>query len=256
MPLKNQIEFYDKVEILADTGEIETWDRIIFPNVIRKREIELILNQIPEVKPKRILDFGCGAGWLSKVLSSRGYHVIGIDSSSSLIKSAAKSSSEMSQFVVGDCLNLPFGDASFDFVIGMAIFHHLDAAAAFSECQRISADGGTFMLMEPNKLNPIALLGRKITNVQSNDENPFYPWRLRNALIETGWIIKDIKYLFPYSFGLSYLLKKPGKNKQGFKNICIPIEVSEKFFEKVPYFNRLCWTIFAVAEKAYLARQE
>lgn len=256
MSLKDEIRAYDKVKVSCDTGEIETWDSVIFPNVIRKREIELILSRVEKVRPKRILDFGCGAGWLSKVLSSTGYNVVGIDASSSLIRTADNLSLELSHFVVGDCMNLPFKDNTFDLVVGMAVFHHLNARAAFAECWRVSADSATLMLMEPNKLNPIAALGRKITNVQTKDENPFYPWHLTDALSKAGWIIKDIRYLFPYSFGLSYLLKKLLGDRQVITSVCAPIEVSEKILEKIPYLNRFCSTIFEVAKKASLSRNE
>ena len=80
----------------------------------------------------------------------------------------------MSQFIVGDCLNLPFGDSSFDFAVGMAIFHHLNPSVALIECKRVSTDGATLLLMEPNKLGPVAALGRKITNIPKG-EKPFYP---------------------------------------------------------------------------------
>lgn len=249
MRLKNEAEFYEQVEVSADTGEIETWDHVLFPNVIRKREVELILGEVEKVKPKSILDFGCGAGWLSKLLSSKGYNVVSIDASSSLIETASESSSELSRFIVGDCMNLPFRDNTFDFIVGISIFHHLDSSAALLECQRVATNNATLLLMEPNKLSPVAALGRKITNIQTKGERPFYPWDLRNTLIGEGWVTKSVKYLFPYSFGLAYLLKKLRGDKQGLKNICILIEASERFFEKIPYLNRLCWTMFVVATK-------
>jgi len=42
MGLKDEIEAYEKAEVSLDTGEIEFWDHVIFPNVIRKRQIRLI----------------------------------------------------------------------------------------------------------------------------------------------------------------------------------------------------------------------
>jgi SAM-dependent methyltransferase len=247
--LKKEIEFYDGFEVSDATSEIEVWDSVIFPNVIRKRELGLILSQLEKVKPERILDFGCGAGWLSRFLSTRGYHVTGIDASGALIKSAVQSSSEMPGMVVGDCLGLPFRDASFDFIVGMAIFHHLDADEAFRECWRVSTPGAKLLLMEPNKLNPVAFVGRKITNVQTEDENPFSPGQLVNTLIKTGWFIEEIKYFFPYSFGLSYLLKNLSLRQQIFRSISFLVANSEKLLEKIPWLNRLSGMICVVATK-------
>ena len=113
MGLKDEIEAYEKAEVSIDTGEIELWDHIIFPNVIRKRQIELIFDLIEQTKTNKILDLGCGGGWLSKILSSRGYNVTGIDASAPLINAARKSCAE-AKFIVGDCMRLPFPDQSFD----------------------------------------------------------------------------------------------------------------------------------------------
>ena len=250
MSLRDEIEVYDKVEISADTEETEVWDKIIFPNVIRKRENELILGLVKEIKPKKILDIGCGTGWLSKMLSSNGYHTVGIDISDWLIKNARKSHSEKSQFIVGDGMNLPFRDGIFDLIIGIGVLHHLNPDQALAECCRVSSKNGILLLMEPNKLNPIGAIGRKIAplDTHTKGEKPFTPKGLRNAF-GNGWIIRDIKYLFPYSFGLARLLREARWNNQKFESICRFVEVSEKFFEEIPVLNKLSSTIFIVAEK-------
>jgi len=249
MVLRDEIEVYDKAKVSIDTGEIELWDQIIFPKVIRKRQIRLICDAIERTKHRKILDFGCGAGWLSKILSSVGYDVTGIDVSASLVSSARESCGKDS-FIVGDCMKLPFDDGVFDCIVGSAILHHLDSDRALAECHRVTSPGGILLLMEPNKLNPIAALGRKVTNVQTKDEKPFYPRSLRRALFRRGWDICDFRYLFPYSFSLSYLLKIVGLgDKQWLNAICSPIEISEQIFEKIPYLNQLCYLIFVVAKK-------
>lgn len=62
MTLENEIEMYDRAEVSDDTGEIELWDKVIFPNIIRKREMKIIFDVIESVKPRTILDIGCGGG--------------------------------------------------------------------------------------------------------------------------------------------------------------------------------------------------
>lgn len=39
MSLRDEIEHFDRVKVLPDTGETDFWDQIISPNVIRKREL-------------------------------------------------------------------------------------------------------------------------------------------------------------------------------------------------------------------------
>lgn len=250
MSLQDEIESYNK-SIISPDGEIETWDQVIFPEVIRKREIELIFDVVKQIRPKRILDYGCGAGWLTKILSHDN-GIIGIDVSIHLIESAKRLSTKQSEFLVGDCMNLPFQDGTFDLVVGMGVLHHLQAEQGLAECYRVTSPRGTLLLMEPNKLNPLAAFGRKIAppETYTKGEKPFYPWELRKALVRTGWAA-SFTYKFPFSWSLAYLLKKVGLgDKQGFRIICPLIEGSEKLFEKMPYLNHLCWQINVVAQKA------
>ena len=93
MNLKDEIEVYDKASISPDTGETEVWDRIIFPNVIRKRENELLLSQIKVAKPRVVLDFGCGTGHLLNFMRREvGFsgEYVGYDISEKMIETARK----------------------------------------------------------------------------------------------------------------------------------------------------------------------
>jgi SAM-dependent methyltransferase len=249
MGIEDEIQSYEKAKVSLDTGEIELWDHVIFPNVIRKRQVGMIFSVLERARPRKILDYGCGAGWLSKILLSKGYDVTGIDASSTLINSAVKSTGE-GRFIVGDCTNLPFTNETFDCIIGSAILHHLETARALAECRRVASPGGVLMLMEPNKLNPIAALARKVIHHKTKDEMPFYPGRLKKALAAARWDCLQFRYLFPYSFSLSYLLQilRLG-NMKGLKAVCLLVETSEKILEKAPLLDRLGYEIFTVARK-------
>ncbi len=63
---------------------------------VRERRIEsrrlvtdaAIVSAILEQKPQRVLDVGCGEGWLARALSAQGIDVTGIDASAPLIEAA------------------------------------------------------------------------------------------------------------------------------------------------------------------------
>ena len=57
MTLENEIEMYDGAEVSEDTGGIELWDKVIVPNIIRKREMKIIFDVIVSAKPRTILGF-------------------------------------------------------------------------------------------------------------------------------------------------------------------------------------------------------
>ena len=253
MALENEIEMYDGAEVSDDTGEIELWDKVIFPNIIRKREMEIIFDVIATVKPRTILDLGCGGGWLSKILSARGYHVIGIDISASLIKTATKVAPRSFGFLIGDCMNLPFNDNTFNLFIGMGVLHHLDLDKALAESHRVLIKNGAILIIEPNALNPLMAIRRKLTpiDVCTEDEKPFVPNTLKNGVVKRGFKIKNIDYLFPYSFAVAYLSGKiESRAYQKFIRMMLPvINVAEKVIENIPVIEKMSSTIIVVGER-------
>lgn len=67
-------------------------------DAVRKQHIEsrrvvtddAIVTAVLQTNPQRILDLGCGEGWLARALSGRGVAVTGVDASRPLIEAAQK----------------------------------------------------------------------------------------------------------------------------------------------------------------------
>jgi len=248
MGLKDEVDVYDKAKVSVDTGEIEDYDAVVFPSVIRRREIELIKSELQAVKPKRILDFGCGGGWLSRVLASCDYEVVGIDVSRSLI-SNAKRIAPLANFIVGDGMNLPFREGAFDSVVSIATLHHLDVKKGLNEVRRVLKNRCMLMLMEPNKLNPLSAFGRKLFPMETHTigEEPFVPTQLRSYLKLQGFKIKSIQYLFFFSFPLARMLRL--LNSPSIPRFLVQVmDAVERTFEYLPILNSLNSTIVVLAE--------
>jgi ubiquinone/menaquinone biosynthesis C-methylase UbiE len=89
-----------------------------------KRFLKIILK---EYKNPKLLDLGCGNGWLSIWFAEQGFEVQGIDSSQTAIKEArekAKKAKLSILFKVGDALKFPYKDELFDAVFDRGMFHH------------------------------------------------------------------------------------------------------------------------------------
>lgn len=253
MTLENEIAIYGRAKISEDAQEIESWDKVIFPNIIRKREMEIILDVIMSIKPRTILDLGCGGGWLSKILSAKGSPIIGIDISASLIKNATKMAPKSVDFLTGDCMNLPFNNNTFDLIIGIGVLHHLDLDKTLAECHRVLSKNGSMLIMEPNALNPLMAIGRRFVqmDVCTEGEKPFVQGKLKNGVVKNGFKIKSIGYLFPYSFGVAYLSGKiESRTYQKFIRMMLPvIEGSEKVIENIPLIGKMSSTVVIVGER-------
>ena len=103
----------------------------------------------------RLLDLGCGLGGPARYLAATyGCKVTGIDLSPAFIDSAAYLTarcglSDRVIFQVGDALNLPFGDASFDAVFLQHVAMNVeDRTALYAEVRRILAPGGRLAIYD------------------------------------------------------------------------------------------------------------
>src|SRR3990170_9140031 len=88
MSLEDEMQVYNAACVSKLTGETESYDDAFFPNVIRKRELELIERVLRSERPKFILDYGCGGGWLSILLQKWGFSFVGMDISKNMVKNA------------------------------------------------------------------------------------------------------------------------------------------------------------------------
>jgi 2-polyprenyl-6-hydroxyphenyl methylase / 3-demethylubiquinone-9 3-methyltransferase len=107
----------------------------------------------------RVLDVGCGAGFLSNHLAAQGFDVTGVDASPGSLDVAARHDpTGKAQYVLGDALSLPFAAASFDVVCAMDFLEHVeDPAAVVAEISRVLKPGGLFFFHTFNR-NPVAWL--------------------------------------------------------------------------------------------------
>jgi SAM-dependent methyltransferase len=109
-----------------------------------------------EIGPEdSVLEVGCGVGQTSVLLVKRcGCHVMGVDISESMIKSATERArkhgvTDMIEFRQGDISNLPFEDDRFDVVLSESVTAFApDHAKAIQEYARVLKPGGALGLNE------------------------------------------------------------------------------------------------------------
>lgn len=103
--------------------------------------------------PRRVLDLGCGAGFLSNYLAARGHRVCGLDADAeSLAVARAYDETGTVEYTRGDACALPYPDASFDVVCAMDLIEHVeDPARLVAEASRVLAPGGVFFFHTFNR---------------------------------------------------------------------------------------------------------
>ncbi len=112
------------------------------------------------LKPQgaRLLDVGCGAGRLSRLLTEMGARVSGIDPGAAQLQRARMVEPAGDEtYVEGIAQDLPFDNASFDIVVFFNSLHHIPApgmAAGLAEANRVLRRGGILFIAEPVAAGP------------------------------------------------------------------------------------------------------
>ena len=133
---------------------------------IADRTADLALACVPA--PTRILDVGCGTGYLLGRLAVRAPQaevLAGIDAAPAMIQAARDAAADVRlRFVVGVAEQLPWPAASFDLVVSTTSFDHwADQRAGLAQCARVLAPGGCLVLADLFSvlLAPTLLAGRQ-----------------------------------------------------------------------------------------------
>jgi ubiquinone/menaquinone biosynthesis C-methylase UbiE len=118
---------------------------------IADRVADLALTSSP--KPQRILDIGCGTGYLLPQLAARApdaIELVGIDAAPAMIDVArANAGDPRLTFSVGVAEHLPYADANFDLVVSTTSFDHWrDQQAGLQECARVMTPGAHLVLAD------------------------------------------------------------------------------------------------------------
>jgi 2-polyprenyl-6-hydroxyphenyl methylase / 3-demethylubiquinone-9 3-methyltransferase len=101
----------------------------------------------------RVLDLGCGAGFLANELAALGHAVTGLDpTAENLDVARAYDRTGRVEYLCGDARDLPFPPNSFDVVCAMDLLEHVDdPARVIAEAARVLRPGGLFFFHTFNR---------------------------------------------------------------------------------------------------------
>jgi len=183
---------------------------------------------ISRVQPgTRVLEAGCGPGFLAKLLKDRGADVVGTDVSRYGTERTAKRGLP-THHVDLDTTRLPFDDESFDTVVCNSNLEHLFYLEDnLNECLRVLKRGGTFIWMEPNTGHwryRLWLLFGRFPYLPESPTDPYHirhvtAYELQRLCRENGLVVDELlghaglwcRALYPrwfYARGIARVVRK------------------------------------------------
>jgi len=120
---------------------------------MKARSMDALMLFLEARASSRILDLGCGVGWLSYHLARKGCQVYAVDAILDEVLGLGAADAYLRAGVYferiwGEIERPPFQDASFDAVVCNASLHYVDSVRnALAEISRILAPNGAFVLM-------------------------------------------------------------------------------------------------------------
>lgn len=150
--VKNDLDLYDRVAEQWWTDETP-WLRTL-KNMAPAR-FRYFDRFVTDWRGLRVLDLGCGGGFMSEVLAARGAQVSAIDPAAKAIAAArahAASAGYEIDYRVGVGEALPFDAGAFDAVICVDVLEHVtDLDQVLDEVRRVLRPGGWFLFDTINR---------------------------------------------------------------------------------------------------------
>lgn len=133
---------------------------------IANRTASLAAATVPA--PTRVLDLGCGTGYLLRALAycyPDAEQLVGIDAAPEMVRTAsATAADDRLTFAVGVAEHIGYPDETFDLIVSSTSFDHWsDQQAGLSECARVLRRGGQLVLVDQFSLwlTPTLLTSRR-----------------------------------------------------------------------------------------------
>lgn len=142
---------------IADVGD--SYDRVAdrYADLVRtglealpleKRLVDHFAHRVVEAGGGPVIDVGCGPGWLTRDLASRGLTVSGIDISNSMLRLARTNNPGLG-FMAASLTQIPVADGATAGVFCWYVLHHVpdeDLETAIRELARVIVPGGSLTL--------------------------------------------------------------------------------------------------------------
>lgn len=118
---------------------------------------QIIKKFLPHVKKPKLLDVGCGHGFIHPYLQKNECEVVGVEMAGEVLELARKENPQV-LYLHHDGETLPFESETFDVAIAICVMHHVPTTQwnnFLVEMKRVLTSTGIVIIFEHNPYNPI-----------------------------------------------------------------------------------------------------
>lgn len=142
-------------------------------------QVSTLINWITELKPRKILEIGCGSGFYADFVLKNIYDDLDVEIITCDITKGVLNKNSCIEFIQCDGSHLPFNNGYFDCVYSMDVIEHINNDMDFvNENIRVLKKGGDLIIGTPNKnrlsLKLLKLIGREVKYPYCLGKDPVY----------------------------------------------------------------------------------
>jgi 2-polyprenyl-3-methyl-5-hydroxy-6-metoxy-1,4-benzoquinol methylase len=132
-------------EAIVDPDELDPGRR-----ASEQRRLEALVRLLAPGPGERVLDVGCGSGWLAARCRTGGAGVWALDLARTGVAAARRRFPGAARYQVGDVYHLPFKAGVFDAVVLSEVLEHLETPdTGLAEVKRVLRPGGRMLVSVP-----------------------------------------------------------------------------------------------------------
>jgi len=255
-------DFHNQWARSIDIDELLVIESFEAPTAVENR---FALQKLGNLRGKRVLDLGCGAGETSVYLALQGAEVYACDIAEDFLQIAQRVAAKYGVAIHTqqcDAQNLPYPDDFFDCFFGNGILHHVELLPTAREIRRVLKPGGKGAFVEPLPYNPLVNVYRMLAReVRTEDEKPlsFSDIKRFQAEFSEGYH-EEFWFATLLIFVYFFLIKRWNPSKvrywkrviseaKSFEKIFNPLKkFDDKLLKFLPFLKPLCWNTVLIVK--------